>query len=156
MSVAAPSSLYWSSGLVRRFSSADGPEDAIRLVGNLLIKAGAATAAHVEAAVRREAEYPTGLPASVPFALAHTDAPGALRLAAAVGIFEQPVVFRRMDRPSEMLPVRLVAMLTVPRRHMQAELLSNLIKGLASPGVAEQLLEAPPPDALRLLRGVTG
>jgi PTS system galactitol-specific IIA component len=140
-------SLFRSPDLVSRFGSASGPEEAIRLVGALLVSAGAATPEHVEAAVQREFEHPTGLPARVPFALVHTDAPGALLLAASLGIFEKPVPFRRMDDPNEVLQVRLVLMLTVPERHMQAELLSRLITALARPNVAERLLALPPEAA---------
>jgi hypothetical protein len=38
-------------------------------------------------------------------------------------------------------------MLTVPERHMQAELLSRLITALARPSVAERLLALPPEAA---------
>ena len=143
MSEVQQASLFWSPALLRRFPSAAGPDEAIRLVGALLVEAGAVTPDHVEAAVRREQEHPTGLPAGVPFALVHTDAPGALRLAASVGIFEEPVPFRRMDDPDQVLALRIVVMLSVPERHMQAELLSRMITALARPNVAEKLISLP-------------
>ena len=145
--------LFWSDGLVARFPGARDAADAVRRVGALLVAAGAATPAYVEAAVERETEQPTGLPAPVPFALAHTDAEGALRLAAAVGVFDRAVSFRRMDDPDQELPVRVVAVLAVPTRHLQAEVLSGLLRRLADPELARALLAAPGPEAAALLRG---
>lgn len=144
-------SLFWSPGLVARFASATETADAIRMVGRLLVKAGAVTPEHVEAAVQRELEHPTGLPAKIPFALVHTDSPGALLPAASVGIFERPVPFRRMDDPNEVLQVRLVVMLSVPERHMQAELLSRLITALARPPFAERLVAMSAAEAFKSL-----
>jgi PTS system galactitol-specific IIA component len=146
--------LFWTPELVQRFPSASGPAEAIRLVGDLLVKAGAATEAYVRAAIERERGHPTGLPARIPFALVHTDAPGARRLAASLGIFESAVFFGRMDRPEEKLPVQLVVMLAVPERHMQAELLGRLISALTEPGKAEELVTAPQPTAYDLLSRV--
>lgn len=145
--------LFWSDQLVRRFPGATDAADAVRKVGGLLVAEAAATPAYVEAAVRREAEQPTGLPAPVPFALAHSDAAGALRLAAAVGVFEHPVSFRRMDDPGQELPVHLVAVLAVPTRHVQAEVIAGLLRRLADPELARSLLAAPEADAAALLRG---
>ena len=136
-----------------RFEGAPDAAGAIRLVGGLLVAGGAATPQHVEAAVEREAANPTALPAAEPFALAHTDAPGALRLGVAVGIFEAPVPFRRMDDPAVTLPCRIVAMLTVPDRDHQASFLSSVIQSLADAPTARALLEAPAADAYRLLAG---
>ena len=151
---AATTGLFWSPALVRRFASAAGAEEAIRMVGGLMVEAGAVTREHVEGAVRRELEHPTALPARVPFALVHTDAPGALKLAAGLGVFERPVVFRRMDDPAQALPVQIVVMLAVPERHMQAELLSRLITALADPDLAQRLIAATDEGALRVLMEV--
>ncbi len=143
--------LLWGPAAVARFPRAKGPEAAIRMVGALLVRQEAVTPAHVEAAVMREGEHPTGLPAEVPFALVHTDEPGALKLAAALGVFEEPVPFHRMDDPAETLPVRLVVMLSVPDRHGQAEVLSSLVSTLANRALAEQLLDTPEPEAIQRL-----
>ncbi|HVD00111.1 MAG TPA: PTS sugar transporter subunit IIA [Candidatus Dormibacteraeota bacterium] len=143
--------LFWAPGLVAHFDAATDPGEAIRMVGRLLVAAGAVTPEHVEAMVVREAEHPTGLPAAVPFALAHTDAPGALRAAAALGVFDQPVPFHRMDDPGQVLPVRLVAVLSLPERDRQAETLGGLIRTLADGSLAARLLELSPVRARRLL-----
>ena len=143
--------LFWAPGLVAHFGSAADPADAIRQVGRLLVTAGAATPEHVEAAVERELKQPTGLPAAVPFALVHTDAAGALKPAAALGVFARPVPFRRMDDPWQVLPVRLVVMLCLPERSRQAETLGGLIRTLADGPLAARLLELSPARARRLL-----
>ena len=143
--------LFWAPGLVARFDGAADAAEAIRLVGGRLVTAGAVTRRHVEAAIERELKQPTGLPATIPFALVHTDAPGALKAAAALGVFAEPVPFHRMDAPSEVLPVRLVAMLSLPERSRQAETIGALIRTLADGGLAGSLLEVPPARAQRLL-----
>ncbi len=135
----------WTPDLVARFSGADSAADAIRLVGGLLVRAGAITPAHVEAAIARESDYPTALPAEIPFALVHTDEPGALEPGAALGIFREPVAFHRMDQPQEVLMVQLVAMLSVPDRSGQADVLKETVDALADRNTAEALLHG---DAL--------
>lgn len=148
--------LAWEPRLIACYSQVFSAKAAIRMVGSLLIRERAVTVSHVEGAVRREAEHPTGLPAEIPFALVHTDEPGALKLAVALGIFAGPVPFQRMDNPSETLQVRLVAMLSVPDRGGQAEILSQLISRLADKDIAGQLLSANPDQASRLLNGEAG
>ena len=145
------SALFWSERLVRRFPSAPDAAAAIAMVGDLLVRARAATPEHVDAVMVREGRYPTGLPAEEPFALAHTDAAGALRLAAAVGIFDSPVPFRRMDDPDTLLPVRVVCVLCVPDRERQAELLSTLIQVLADATTMREIVSAPEEEAWRVL-----
>lgn len=145
------SELFWSPDLVGRFESAPDAAAAVRMVGDLLVAAGAATAAHVEAAVAREEQNPTGLPAREPFALVHTDAAGALRLAAAAGLFDRPVGFRRMDDPAIVVDVRAVVFLCVPDRERQAELLSALIQGLADGSTLREAESLPAAAAYRLL-----
>ncbi len=140
------STIRVTADCVGRFDTAASPEAAIRLVGSLLVADGAVTVGHVEAAVQREGEHPTGLPAEVPFALVHTDEPGALKLAAGVGVFAEPVLFRRMDDPSIVVPVQLVVMLSVPDRAVQAEVLSELVDAFADPEFAAQLLKSSPPE----------
>ena len=132
----------WTPDLVARFSGAYSAAEAIRLVGGLLVRAGAITPAHIEAAVARESDYPTALPAEIPFALVHTDGPGALEPGAALGIFREPVPFHRMDQPEEILMVQLVAMLSVPDRSAQAEVVKGIVDALADGKTARALLDA--------------
>jgi galactitol PTS system EIIA component len=152
MAISAPA-LTWTPDLIARYPQVLSAKAAIRMVGAPLIIRRAVTVSHVEAAVRREAEHPTALPAEVPFALVHTDEQGALQLAAALGIFAGPVPFRRMDNPSETLKVRLVVFLSVPDRSGQAELLSQLISQLADKDIAEKLLTASSAEAAQILNG---
>jgi PTS system galactitol-specific IIA component len=144
-------SLFWSPALVRRFPGARDAAEAIGLVGGLLVDARAVTAEHVAATIAREEAHPTGLPAPIPFALVHTDEPGAMVAAAALGIFDQPVKFRQMDDPQIDLPIRLVVMLSVPERHSQAQVLAGLIATFADEERAARLLEAPEEEAARIV-----
>jgi mannitol/fructose-specific phosphotransferase system IIA component (Ntr-type) len=145
-------SLFPRPPLVAAFDGAFSSADAIRRVGAMLVADGAATDRHVEGVVAREAEQPTGLPAEEPFALVHSDAPGAMRLAAAIGIFATPVRFRRMDEPYVVLPVRLVVMLTVPDRSHQATVISGLIALMTDADLVRRLLTLPVERARELLR----
>lgn len=143
--------LFHSARLIACYEGAEDANEAIRLVGALLVRAGAVTQEHVEAAVRRELEYPTGLPSEIPFALVHTDAPGALEMAAALGVFTRPVAFHEMDDRTKTLPVKLVVFLSMPQRHQQAEVLGQLVRLLADATIARRLLTADPAEAKQLL-----
>ena len=95
-----------------------------------------------EAVLKREHEFPTGLPSLIPVAIPHTDSNHCLQSAMAVGILRQPVAFRVMGTESDTTPVRLVFMLTITDPKSQASWLGRLVELIRQPALLEQLLSA--------------
>lgn len=130
----------WSPDLLVRTGPCATASDAIREVGSALVSLGVAPTGYLDAILAREAELPTGVPADPPFALAHTEASGADRLAVAIGVLPVPVGFGRMDDPEETLDTRLVVVLAVPERTEHGMTLADLLKALAAPPLAADLV----------------
>ena len=56
-----------------------------------------------------------------------------------------------MDEPDEVLPLRLVVMLSVPNRELQAEVVGALVRAFADAQFAARLLEVSSEEATQVL-----
>lgn len=108
------------------------PAAAIRAVGAPLVAAGWVAPEYLEAAVRREAIYPTGLP-TTPEAVAvpHADPDWVARPAIAIGRLRRPVRFLEMATTDHELSVRIVLLLAL-RSKDEAAVLGTLVRGFQS------------------------
>lgn len=80
-----------------------------------------------DAVIRREEEYPTGLPAEVMgFAIPHADSSFVEKTTIAVALLKNGIDFSRMDDPDEFVKVSVVIMLAVKEPDTQIELLQML------------------------------
>lgn len=122
--------------------SARDAADAIRQLGARLVAAGLVTADYVEAAVAREAMFPTGLPTSpIAVAIPHADPVGIREPAIAVARASRPIPFVEMASDGRILDVWLVFMLALESK-VQAQGLAALITALRQPGFLEALMAA--------------
>lgn len=80
-----------------------------------------------QAILDREAEYPTGLPASIKIAIPHCDHTLVKDSAIAMGVLKNPVDFQAMDDPSVTLDVQIVIMLALNEPHGHIEMLQKII-----------------------------
>jgi PTS system galactitol-specific IIA component len=128
---------------------------AIRAVAAPLVAAGRVTAAYVDAAVAREATFPTGLPTEPePIAVPHADPDGVIVPSIAIGRLRAPVEFIEMATLDRRLPVRLVLLLALQSKD-QAAVLSQLIRAVQDRELLGVMLASPSPgDIARRLRSV--
>jgi PTS system galactitol-specific IIA component len=126
---------------------------AIRAVAAPLVAAGRVTEAYVEAAVVREATFPTGLPTvPEPIAVPHADPDGVLVPSIAIGRLRAPVEFIEMATLDRRLPVRLVLLLALQSKD-QAAVLSQLIRAVQDRELlAVMLASSDPADIAGRLR----
>jgi PTS system galactitol-specific IIA component len=118
---------------------------AIRAVAEPLVTAGRVTEAYVEAAVVREAMFPTGLPTvPEPIAVPHADPDGVLVPSIAIGRLRAPVEFIEMATLDRRLPVRLVLLLALQSKD-QAAVLSQLIRAVQDRELLDVMLASPSP-----------
>jgi PTS system galactitol-specific IIA component len=103
--------------------------------------------------LKREEEFPTGLPTQgMAIALPHTEAQHVRQSCMAVGILENPVLFRVMGSPDQEIPVRGVFLLAIADRDSQVLALKQLAD-LFQDGVTLTRL-AGAPDAERVLEAL--
>lgn len=92
---------------------AEDREEAIRLCGQALSRAGIAEDAFAEGCVRREREYPTGICTDVPVAIPHCKSDAILQSGVCYLRLEEPVEFGRMDDDEETVMTRSIFNLAI-------------------------------------------
>ncbi len=99
---------------------ANNSEEAIRLCGEALYKAGIVGEDFAQLCVEREKEYPTGLPTEIPTAIPHAKAGGIKENAICLLKLQSPVVFRRLDDDEEQVETDLIFNLAIkdPEEHL--------------------------------------
>ncbi len=100
--------------------AANNSEEAIRLCGEALYKAGIVGEDFGQLCVEREKEYPTGLPTEIPTAIPHAKAGGIRENAICLLKLQSPVVFRRLDDDEEQVETDLIFNLAIkdPEEHL--------------------------------------
>lgn len=117
-------------------------EDAIRLCGAALERAGYVTDAFAQGCIDREVNYPTGICTEIPVALPHCKSEAILKSAICYARLDTPVSFRRMDDDEESVKTRHVFNLAIaPGDHL--EFLSKTMQLLADKRVLEAFEDMP-------------
>ncbi len=95
-----------------------------------------------DALVRREQEYPTGLPTE-PFGVAipHADGRYVLRPGLVVWTMKTPVLFREMGNPQNQVMVKLVLLIALPGANQdgQTEILQGIAGLIQTPGFLQDV-----------------
>ena len=113
-------------------SAKDG-EEAIRMCGDALFKAGYVSDKFGELCVKRERDYPTGLPSEIPTAIPHVQDDGITQSSVCFLKLDKPVVFRRMDDDIQVVRTDMIFNLAIkdPNEHLDA--LQNMMSFLDNP-----------------------
>ena len=82
--------------------------DAIKLMGKVLIKKGIVKKGFIDAVIKREEEFPTGLNTPIPIALPHTGYNFSIKEGFSIAILKQPVEFKDMGDSQRILKVKIV------------------------------------------------
>jgi len=123
---------------------AKNAEDVIRHLSEMLVAHHYVLDSFADAALRREAELPTGLRLSgeIHAAIPHTDIEHVLKPAVALATLTHPVIFRHMIDPEEKVPVRLVFLLALEQPKSQVAMLQEIASVLQTPQLVKQLANA--------------
>lgn len=117
-------------------------EDVMKEVGGALIKEGYAKESYIEALIKREKEFPTGLDINgVGVAIPHTDVSHVNEAATAIAVLNKPVKFIQMGTDDEPVDVSLVFMLAVVNPSAHIDHLNRILSIIQDTEVLKQLLE---------------
>lgn len=113
-------------------------DEAIRLCGVALERAGCVREGFAQDCIDRELSYPTGLPTEIPVALPHCQSDAIVQSTLCYLRLVEPVAFFRMDDEEVSILTRHVFNLAIrPGNHL--DFLSNVILMLQRPEVLQQL-----------------
>ncbi len=117
-------------------------EDVMEQVGGVLIKEEYAKPSYIEALIKREKEFPTGLDINgVGVAIPHTDVSHVNEAATAIAVLNKPVKFIQMGTDDEPVDVSLVFMLAVVNPSAHIDHLNRILSIIQDTEVLKQLLE---------------
>lgn len=102
--------------------SADNREEAIRLCGDALYKAGIVSRQFSDLCIKRELEYPTGLPTEIPTAIPHAKDEEITESGICFLKLDKPVSFQRMDDDTQYVSTDMIFNLAIkdPNEHLNA------------------------------------
>ena len=97
-------------------------DEVMAIIGKALIDEGYVKENYIDALIKREKEYPTGLDINgFGVAIPHTSVEYVKKATVAIAILEEPVKFVQMGTDDEVTNVKVVFMLVVvdPNKHME-------------------------------------
>ncbi|VYT81521.1 PTS sugar transporter subunit IIA [Clostridium tertium] len=130
------------STLVYRNLDFNTSNDILSFLADKLKEEGYAKEGYKEAILKREVEYPTGLPAEIKIAIPHCDHTLVNESAIAVGVLNNTVNFQAMDDPSKTLDVQIVIMLALDEPHGHIEMLQKIVQLIKSSDDLKKIIEA--------------
>lgn len=125
--------------------------DVIATLGQRLHAAGYVRDTYVQAALDREAQMPTGLPLDGEYnvAIPHTDIEHVIKPALAMATLANPVEFRNMIDPDDIVPVQLVILMAMEEAKSQVEMLQQIAGMLQDPDLIAELVAANDEEEVR-------
>lgn len=130
------------STLVYRNLEFSTSNDILSFLADKLKEEGYAKEGYKEAILKREVEYPTGLPAEIKIAIPHCDHTLVNKSAIAVGVLNNTVNFQAMDDPSKTLDVQIVIMLALDEPHGHIEMLQKIVQLIKSSEDLKRIIES--------------
>lgn len=112
---------------------------AIQLAGDALHAAGITDAGFTERCLKREEQYPTGLPTAVPVAIPHCDASGTDRSGICFVRLEHPVAFGRADLFDGHVETDMIFALALAKNNQHVQILRALFALFRSPEEQQRL-----------------
>lgn len=114
-------------------------EEAIKLCGRALWRAGLVEEAFYQECIDREREYPTGLCTDIPVAIPHCRSE-AIKVSGVCYLrLKEPVVFRRMDDDEEVVTTRSIFNLAIKGAEDHLEFLRKMMGIVTDKDLMEQL-----------------
>jgi PTS system galactitol-specific IIA component len=126
--------------------------EAITVLGNLLLKNDCVTETFISAVIDREKEFPTGLQLKLyGAAIPHTFKEHVKQNSIAVGVLNKPVLFGNMGNINETILVKLIILMAIKDVDDQVDMLSRIVNLLKSEHNQEQLLLTKKPADIVLI-----
>jgi len=129
--------------LILRDVDAKDYEDAIRQVGAKFFDAGFVKDTYIDAVVKREGVYPTGLQLeNIAVAMPHTDPEHVNRPGVCIAQLRHPVTFAHMGDPDTKVEAELLFMMAIQNPDEQVETLQKVLSVFQQPEVVAAFRDA--------------
>lgn len=115
-----------SEKLIKLGMTETSKEDAIRSLAEGLYALDYVREGYVENVIKREVDFPTGLPTSIPLALCHTEAQFVKQSALVVGTLAQPIEFLEMGTPEQTVKAEIIFLLAINDPKQQVPFLKKM------------------------------
>lgn len=122
---------------------AESDEEAIQLCAKKLQMEGCVTEDFGDNCVKREKEFPTGLPSSVPVAMPHSEAEGVIEDSICLLILKRPVTFHRMDDDNQSIQAEMVFNLAIKDSSGHMAVLRNLMRAFYNEKILKDFYNSP-------------
>lgn len=131
-------------------------EGAILFLAEQLREKGYVYKTFANAVVEREEKYPTGLYlGKINVAIPHTDTNYVKQSGVAILTLDKPVIFNKMDDPSQTIPVLIIFLLAVSEPNEYVQFLSKLAGNFSKEEVIKIIYEETNPVTMtEILRGI--
>lgn len=120
--------MLFEESLVEIGIQAAQKEDAIQRLCDRLLQRGYIKDSFYPNVLRREAEFPTGLPTIIPIAICHTESEHVNQTAIAVGTLKEPVAFQEMGTPENTVMAEIVFVIAMKNPKEQVPLLGKMME----------------------------
>ena len=128
---------------------AESAEEVLQALAERAIAAGWAKDTFTAALLKREREYPTGLPTEIAVALPHTDPEHVHHAGLGIATLKSPVEFGEMGADDgTTVAVRVVMLILVEKPENQVTVLGQLVNLIQQPGWYDALSQAETDEAV--------
>ena len=121
---------------------ASSSTEVISKLGKKLVDRNLVKQEYIQEVIKREKEFPTGLPTYIPVSLPHADAEGCYKTSMAIGVLRNPVKFFEMGNPENDLDVELTFMLAIVDPKEQVTWIKNMMRIFKSAEVLRKIKDA--------------
>lgn len=113
--------------LVELKIKAEKKEEVIKILTDKLLEQGYTKDTFYENVLRREKEFPTGLPSVIPMAICHTESEHVNSSAIALGTLVDPVEFQEMGTPERTVMAEMVFVIALKNPKDQVPWLKKMM-----------------------------
>jgi PTS system galactitol-specific IIA component len=137
-----------SDKLIKLALRVESKEDAIRTLADPLHALDYVCDGYYENVIKREKNFPTGLPTSVPVAICHTEAQFVKQSALAVGTLLHPIAFQEMGTPERTVQAEIIFLLALNDPKQQVPWLKKMATVFKDRNTLEMIRDASDPVEL--------
>jgi|LGOV01.1.fsa_nt_gb PTS system galactitol-specific IIA component len=116
--------------------------EVIEMASCSFIKNGIVKNGFIDAVIKREEKYPTGLPTKIGVALPHTELDYVIKEGISILTLEKPIVFYEMGNPKEKVDVEIIFLLAIINPQNQIHILQKIVSMIQDEKVLNKIKSA--------------
>lgn len=140
---------YFDENFVFTDVESENYEELLKILSNSLVERNIVKEVYPDKLLEREHNYPTGLECGeINVAVPHSEHIYANDDKVVVATLKHPIMFHKMDEPSDKIPVSIIFMLVVAESKAHLELLQKVFGAIQSQEFLKEMLETKDKDKL--------